>query len=49
MTDKPVIVRLASGAEYGLKSEAEAKRIYPGGVVVRYQDEIGRASCRERV
>ena len=38
MTDKPVIVRLASGAEYGLKSEAEAKRIYPGGVVVRYQD-----------
>ena len=38
MTDKPVVVRLASGAEYGLRSEAEAKRIYPGGVVVRYQD-----------
>ena len=38
MADKPVIVRLASGAEYGLKSEADAKRIYPNGVVVRNQD-----------
>ena len=38
MTDKPVIVRLASGAEYGLKSEADAKRIYPNGVILRYQD-----------
>lgn len=38
MADKPVIVRLASGAEYGLKSEADAKRIYPNGVILRYQD-----------
>lgn len=38
MTDKPVIVRLASGAEYGLKSAADAKRIYPNGVIVRNQD-----------
>ena len=38
MTDKPVIVRLASGAEYGLKSESDAKRIYPNGVILRYQD-----------
>lgn len=37
MTDKPVIVRLASGAEYGLRSAADAKRIYPNGVIVRYQ------------
>ena len=37
MADKPVIVRLASGAEYGLRSEADAKRIYPNGVIVRYQ------------
>lgn len=38
MPDKPVIVRLASGAEYGLRSAADAKRIYPNGVIVRYQD-----------
>lgn len=38
MADKPVIVRLASGAEYGLKSESDAKRIYPNGVILRYQD-----------
>lgn len=36
--NRPVIVRLASGAEYGLKSAGDAKRIYPNGVIVRYQD-----------
>lgn len=36
-TDKPVVVRLASGAEYGLSSAKEAKRIYPGATIVRYQ------------
>ena len=36
--DKPVIVRLASGAEYGLKDAGTAKRIYPNGTIVRYQD-----------
>ena len=35
--DKPVIVRLASGAEYGIQSAAEAKRIYPNAEIVRYQ------------
>lgn len=38
MTDKPVIVRLGSGAQYGLRSVADAKRIYPNGVIVSYQD-----------
>lgn len=36
--NKPVVVRLASGSEYGLKSAAEAKRIYPNGTIVRHQD-----------
>lgn len=36
--DKPVVVRLPSGAEYGLRSAAEAKRIYPNGTIVGYQD-----------
>ena len=36
--ERPVVVRLNSGAEYGLKSIAEAKRIYPNGTIVRYQD-----------
>lgn len=35
---KPVVVRLASGAEYGLKSADDAKRIYPNGTIIRYQD-----------
>ena len=38
MTSKPVVVRLPSGAEYGLKSEAEARRVYPNAKIVRYQD-----------
>lgn len=36
--EKGVVVRLTSGAEYGLRSEADAKRIYPNAVIVRYQD-----------
>lgn len=36
--DKGVVVRLTSGAEYGLRSEADAKRIYPNAVIVRYDD-----------
>lgn len=38
-TDKrPVVVRLRSGAEYGLRDAATARRIYPNGEIVRYQD-----------
>lgn len=33
-----VIVRLESGAEYGLKDAETAKAIYPGGVIVSYAD-----------
>lgn len=36
--DRPVTVELASGARYGLPSIAEAKRIYPAGKIVGYQD-----------
>lgn len=39
MTDeRPVVVKLASGAEYGLPSIAAAKRIYPNGQILKYQD-----------
>ncbi|MGB3330698.1 MAG: hypothetical protein WBA46_17180 [Thermomicrobiales bacterium] len=37
-TANGVIVRLASGAEYGLKDAETAKAIYPGGVIVSYVD-----------
>ena len=35
---KPVVVQLKSGAEYGLPSAAEAKRVYPDAKIVRYSD-----------
>lgn len=40
MTDakKPVIVRLASGAEYGMPSAAVAKKAYPNADIIAYQD-----------
>lgn len=36
--DRPVVVRLASGVEYGVRNAADAKRIYPNATIVRYQD-----------
>lgn len=37
-TANGVIVRLASGAEYGLKNAETAKAIYPGGEIISYAD-----------
>lgn len=36
--NRPVVVDLGGGLEYGLPSIADAKRIYPAGKIVRYQD-----------
>lgn len=38
MSSRPVVVQLPSGAEYGVADAATAKRLYPQGKVVRYQD-----------
>ena len=37
-TRKPVIVRTASGAEYGFASVTDAKRLHPDGMILRHQD-----------
>ena len=34
----PVVVRLEDGAEYGLQDAETARRVYPNGEIVRYQD-----------
>lgn len=38
MTTRPVVVRLEGGIEYGLASIEAARRIYPAGEIVCYQD-----------
>lgn len=35
---RPVVVQLPNGAEYGVASPAVAAKKYPDGKVVRYQD-----------
>ena len=35
---KPVVIRFADGAEYGVASVEVAQRVYPTAEIVRYQD-----------
>lgn len=35
---KAVIIQLPNGAEYGLASVADAKRVYPDATILRYED-----------
>lgn len=36
--DRGVVIRLASGSEYGLRNAEEARRVYPNAEIVRFQD-----------
>lgn len=38
MSDKPVVVRTASGAELGFRDADTARRMQPDGEIVRHQD-----------
>ena len=38
MKDRPVIIRLRDGSEYGMASAAKAKATYPDAVIVSYQN-----------
>ena len=38
MATKPVVVQLKDGAQYGVRSAAEAARVYPDGKVIGHQD-----------
>ncbi len=35
---KPVVIRLASGAEFGARDAETAQRAYPDAEIIRYQD-----------